>query len=84
VPDGHWKTTIFTAGVRYDGIAAPMILDGSTNGEAFLAYFEQALVPGLRPRDIVIMDICPLIRFMASDRPSEPPAPADATWRLRA
>lgn len=41
VPHGHWKTTTFTAGLRYDGIAAPMVLDGPMNGEAFLAYVEQ-------------------------------------------
>src|SRR5580658_9927921 len=41
------------------GIAAPMVLDGPMNGEAFLAYVEQALVPELRPRDIVIMDNLP-------------------------
>ena len=59
VPHGHWKTTTFTAGLRHDGIAAPMVLDGPMNGEAFLAYVEQALVPELRPRDIVIMDNLP-------------------------
>ena len=59
VPHGHWKTTTFTAGLRYDGIAAPMVLDGPMNGEAFLAYVEQALVPELRPHDIVIMDNLP-------------------------
>jgi DDE superfamily endonuclease len=58
VPHGHWKTTTFTAGLRYDGSAAPMVLDSPMNGEAFLAYVEQALVPELRPRDIVIMDMC--------------------------
>ena len=34
VPHGHWKTTTFTAGLRYDGIAAPMVLDGPMNGDA--------------------------------------------------
>jgi hypothetical protein len=58
VPHGHWKTTTFTAGLRYDRIAAPMVLDGPMNGEAFLAYVEQALGPELRPGDIVIMDMC--------------------------
>ena len=52
-------TTTFSAGLRYDGIAAPMVLDGPMNGEAFLAYVEQALVPELRPGDIVIMDNLP-------------------------
>ena len=41
------------------GFAAPMVLDGPMNGEAFLAYVEQALVPELRPGDIVIMDNLP-------------------------
>ena len=59
MPHGHWKTTTFTAGLRYDGLAAPMVLDGPMNGEAFLAYVEQALVPELRPGDIVIMDNLP-------------------------
>jgi transposase len=37
-----------------------MVLDGPMNGEAFLAYVEQAsLVPELRPRDIVIMGNLP-------------------------
>ena len=59
VPHGHWKTTTFTAGLRHDGIAAPRVLDGPMNGEAFLPYVEQALVPELRPGDIVIMDNLP-------------------------
>ncbi len=50
------RPTTFTAALRYDGIAAPMVLDGPMNGEAFFAYVGQALVPELRPRDIVIMD----------------------------
>jgi len=79
---GHWKTTTFTAGLRYDGIGAPMVLDGPMNGEAFLAYVEQALVPELRPRDIVIWTICPPTRSMASDRRSRLPARACDTCRL--
>jgi DDE superfamily endonuclease len=56
---GHWKTTTFTAELRYDGIAAPVVLDGPINGQAFLAYVEQALIPELGPRDMVIMDNLP-------------------------
>ena len=33
-----------------------MVIDGPINGESFLAYVEQILVPTLKPRDIVIMD----------------------------
>ena len=56
MPHGHWKTTTFVAGLRLDGMVAPMVLDGPMNGEAFHAYVEQVLVPELRPGDIVVMD----------------------------
>ncbi len=59
VPHGHWKTTTFTAGLRLDGLTAPMLLDGPMNGAAFLAYVEQVLAPTLAPGDLVIMDNLP-------------------------
>lgn len=59
VPHGRWKTITFTGALRLDGMTAPMVLDGAMNGEAFLAYVEQVLVPTLRPGDIVVMDNLP-------------------------
>jgi len=56
VPHGHWKTTTFLAALRYDGLTAPLVVDGAINGEVFLAYVEQQLVPTLRKGDIVVMD----------------------------
>ena len=56
IPKGHWKTTTFVAGLRLTGIAAPMLLDGPINRDAFQAYVEQVLVPELKPGDVVIMD----------------------------
>jgi transposase len=56
VPHGHWKTTTFLAALRQDAITAPCVIDGPINGETFLAYVEQFLVPTLAPGDIVIMD----------------------------
>ena len=35
---------------------APCVIDGPINGESFLAYVEQVLVPALKPGDIVIID----------------------------
>ena len=55
-PHGHRKTTTFIAGLRLDGMVAPMVLDGPINGGWFEAYVEQVLVPTLKPGDIVIMD----------------------------
>ena len=56
VPHGKWTTTTFLAALRHDRIDAPCLFDGPINGERFLAYVEQALVPTLRPGDVVILD----------------------------
>jgi len=56
VPRGHWKTSTFLAALRNDRIEAPCLYDGPINGERFLAYVEQFLVPTLKPGDIVILD----------------------------
>ena len=37
-------------------MTAPLAIDGAINGELFLAYVEQVLVPTLKQGDIVIMD----------------------------
>ena len=56
VPHGHWKTTTFLAALRHDGLTAPMVVDGAINGELFVAYVEQILLPTLKEGDIVVMD----------------------------
>ena len=56
IPHGLWSTTTFVAGLRLDGLTAPLVLQGAMNGIAFLAWIEQFLVPTLSPGDIVIMD----------------------------
>jgi transposase len=56
VPHGHWRTMTFLAALRCDRIDAPLVLDGPINGDSFLAYVEQMLVPTLSPGDIVVMD----------------------------
>jgi transposase len=56
VPHAHWKTTTFIAGLRWDRLTAPLVVDGAINGRTFLAYVRQILVPTLKARDIVVMD----------------------------
>ena len=56
VPHGRWRTLTFLAALRCDRIAAPCVIDGPINGQAFLAYVEQGLLPTLSPGDVVIMD----------------------------
>ena len=56
IPFGHWKTTIFVAGLRRTGMVAPWVLDGPMNADLFLTYITRVLVPELRPGDVVMMD----------------------------
>ncbi|WHQ68776.1 transposase [Methylorubrum extorquens] len=45
VPQGHWKTTAVTAGLRASGITAPWLLDDAMNGQAFRTYVADVLAP---------------------------------------
>jgi len=56
VPHGRWQTLTFIAALRHDRLTAPCLFDGPINGESFLAYVTQVLVPTLEPGDIVVMD----------------------------
>lgn len=56
LPHGHWKTTTFVAALRQDAVTAPFVVDAPMNGQIFLTYLEQCLMPTLSPGDIVIMD----------------------------
>lgn len=56
VPHGAWKTLTFIAALRHDRIEAPMVLDGPINGDWFRAWVEQALIPTLKPGDVVVLD----------------------------
>jgi transposase len=72
-PFGHWKTTTFTAGLRWDGITAPWVLDGAMNRDAFLVYIDKVLGPTLKAGDIVVMDNLPAhkgdaVRKLIEDR----------------
>jgi transposase len=56
VPHGHWKMTTFVAALRAGGITAPFVVDAPMNGEIFLTYLQQCLVPTLAGDEIVSMD----------------------------
>jgi transposase len=56
VPHGHWLTTTFVAGLRENGIVAPLVVDGPMRGEIFRAYVEQMLAPALSKGDVVVLD----------------------------
>ena len=56
VPHGHYQTTALIAAVRLQGPQAPWLFDGLIDGDLFLAWVKQGLVPVLRHGDVVILD----------------------------
>jgi len=46
----------FLAASRHDRLTAPWLIDGAIDGQSFLQYVEEVLVPTLKPGDIVIFD----------------------------
>ena len=55
-PYSHWQITTFVGALRRTGISAAMVIDEPMDGDIFLAYVEQVLVPTLVPGEIVILD----------------------------
>jgi transposase len=55
-PQGHWKVMTAVAAVRLDGLVAPFTIDAAMDGEIFITYVEQVLLPTLRSGDVVVMD----------------------------
>lgn len=55
-PYSHWQITTFVGALRRSGLSAAMVIDEPMDGDIFLAYVEQVLVPTLRPGEIVILD----------------------------
>jgi transposase len=55
-PHGHWLTTTFVGGLTVNGFIAPYVMPCPMNRAIFEAWTEQALVPELPDRAIVVMD----------------------------
>lgn len=56
VPRGHWKTLTMIGALRLSGVAAAVTVDASTDTDVFDAFVRDALVPALRPGDVVLWD----------------------------
>jgi transposase len=56
VPHGHYQTTTLVAGIGLRGACAPWLFEGAMDGEMFLAWVIQGLMPTLQKGDVVIMD----------------------------
>jgi len=55
-PHSHWKTLTFVAGLKYDELIAPWVIDGPMTGDGFVTYVETQLAPFLNRSDVVVMD----------------------------
>ena len=53
-PHGHRNTTTRVAGLRLEGMVAPMVRDGPITGDWFEACVAHILLPTLRPGDTMI------------------------------
>lgn len=59
VPHGHWKMISTIGAMSVDGIIASASFDGATDTELFVAFITEALVPVLKPGQVVVMDNLP-------------------------
>ncbi len=55
-PAGHGHTLTVLGARTRDGLWAAMPVESPTDGDVFLAYWEQGLCPRLRPGPVVVMD----------------------------
>lgn len=53
---GDWCTMTMLGAIALDGWRGFITIDAATDGDVFLAFVEQQLVPNLRPGDLVVMD----------------------------
>jgi transposase len=58
-PNGHWKSVTGLAAIRLDGLTAAASMAHAMDGDSFLVYVTEALVPVLRRGDVVVMDNLP-------------------------
>jgi transposase len=68
VPQGHWKTITFVAGLRHNKMVAPFVVDGPMTRATFLAYLEQCLRPTRKRGDIVVIDNLPAHKGVAMEK----------------
>lgn len=56
VPHGHWERLTVLGGLTLGGVTACLSIAGAADTNVMVAFVEHALVPTLRPGQIVILD----------------------------
>lgn len=67
-PHGHWKLISTIGAMTLNGIEASVSFDAATDTELFVTFVREALVPVLKPGQIVILDNLPAHRSPRVDR----------------
>jgi transposase len=68
VPHGHWKMISSIAAMTVDGIVASCSFDGATDIETFVTFVREALVPVLKPKQVLVLDNLPAHKSPQIDR----------------
>jgi transposase len=68
VPHGHWKMISTIAAMNLNGIVASGSFDGATDTELFIAFIREALLPMLKPGQVLVMDNLPAHKSLQIDR----------------
>jgi len=68
VPHGHWKMISTIAAMNINGIVASASFDGATDTELFVAFVHDALLPMLKPGQVLVMDNLPAHKSPQIDR----------------
>jgi transposase len=56
VPHGHWRVLTTIAALTTRGILTAVTVDAATDADVFRTFVTDALVPALRPGQVVVMD----------------------------
>ena len=68
LPHGHWKMISTIAAMSVDGIVACGSFDGATDTGIFLTFVREALLPILKPGQVLVMDNLPAHKSPKIDR----------------
>ena len=68
VPHGHWKMISTIAAMSVRGIIASGSFDGATDTEFFVTFVREALVPILKPGQVLVLDNLPAHKSQEIDR----------------
>lgn len=72
MPHGHWKMISSIAAMSVNGILASGSFDGATDTELFVTFVREALVPILKPGQVLVLDNLPAHKSPQVDRLIEP------------